>query len=134
MECEAVLIVVYEDLVKNMPLWIPLISKFMGIEATPELTQKVTEKSTKEFMAKYVTLFDEPYERAKKLGRAGDLSQLAPGAKVAVNPHPQKLNADAQQFLQEEWDKTMKPLGYDDYSSFAKVVRERNERIFDVKL
>lgn len=134
LDCEAVLIVVYEDLVKNMELWIALISKFIGIEATPALVQKVVEKSTKQYMAKHVTLFDEPYERAKKLGRAGDLTQLAPGAKVAVDPHPQKLNQEALDFLQEEWDKTMKPLGYHDYPSYAKAMRERNERLFEVKL
>lgn len=133
-ECRSVLIVVYEDLVKNTPKWIHAISQFMGIEATPELIEKVTQQSTKQHMAQYMTLFDEPYERAKQLGRVGDLSQLAPGAKVAVNPHPQQLNATALQFLQDEWSQTMKPLGYEDYSSFAAGMKQRNETILGVTL
>lgn len=134
-DCEAVLVVVYEDLVKNMPKWINIIAQFIGIEhVTPELIDKVTQKSSKNYMAQHMTLFDEPYERAKRLGRAGDLSQLAPGAKVAVNPHPQQLNESARRFLNEQWDSTMKPLGYDSYEAFANVIREENEKRFGVKL
>ena len=39
-------------------------------ERFEELVGKVTKMSTKEYMTKYTTKFDEPYERAKKLNRA----------------------------------------------------------------
>ena len=63
--------------------------------ANDDMMDQVASMSTKDYMAQYVTLFDEPYERAKRLGRAGDLSQLAPGAKVATQTHTQKLNDEA---------------------------------------
>lgn len=128
LNCPSVLILVYEDLVKDMPSSIRMLAKFMGIDASPELIQNVTDMSTKEFMAQHMSKFDEPYERAKKLGRAGDLSQLAPGAKIAVSPHPQKFNDEANQFLADQWKQTMTPLGYADYQSFASIIRETNKK------
>jgi hypothetical protein len=129
-DCPSVLVLVYEDLVKDMPSSIRMLAKFMGIEVSPELVLKVANMSTKEFMAKHMAKFDEPFERAKQLGRAGDLSQLAPGAKVAVSPHPQTLNAAANEFLADQWQQTMLPLGYADYQAFAAVVLETNQKRF----
>jgi hypothetical protein len=129
-DCPSVLVLVYEDLVKDMPSSIRMLAKFMGIEASPELVLKVASMSTKEFMAEHMSKFDEPYERAKQLGRAGDLSQLAPGAKIAVSPHPQTLNAAANELLADQWQQTMLPLGYADYQAFAAAVRESNQKRF----
>lgn len=132
-DCPCVLVLVYEDVVKNMKNSIRYIADFMGLDkddVTDELISKVLSMSTKEFMAEHVTLFDEPYERAKKLGRAGDLSQLAPGAKVALQKHRQQLNGQAQEFLQEKWDETMKPLGYATYQDFATLFQDINRRRF----
>eukprot|EP00977_Amphora_coffeiformis_P016536 scaffold5141_cov169-Amphora_coffeaeformis.AAC.3 len=135
-DCPSVLVLVYEDLVKHMPACIEMIAKFMDLpleQITPELISNVASKSTKEFMARHMSLFDEPYERAKQLGRAGDLSQLAPGAKIAVSTHPQQLNEAAQHFLSTKWQESMKePLGYADYAAFAQVFRERNKARFGV--
>jgi hypothetical protein len=129
--CPSVLVLVYEDLVKNKEDNIHRIADFMGIgPVTPELMAKILAMSTKEFMAQHMTLFDEPYERAKKLGRAGDLSQLAPGAKVAVQTHSQKFNDEALEFLHQKWDEYLKPLGYDTYQDFAECFRDANERRF----
>ena len=88
--------------------------------------------STKDYMAQphILTKFDEPYERAKKLNRAADISQLAPGAKVALGEHKQIMDKKATAFLEDQWQENMKPLGYDDYSAFATAMRERNRRLF----
>jgi len=103
----------------------------MDLHAVPdELVQKVTAMASREYMAQYNTLFDEPYERAAKLGRAGDLSQLAPGDKVATKVHTQTLNDKAEEFLAEQWQKNLAPLGYENYDDFAATFRERNERRF----
>lgn len=130
-DCPSVLLLVYEDLVKNMEENIHRIADFMGLgPVTPELMDKTLAMSTKAFMAQHMTLFDEPYERARTLGRVADLSQLAPGAKVAVQAHPQKFNDEALAFLQQKWDAHMKPLGYDTYEDFAECFRDTNERRF----
>jgi len=130
-DCPSVLVLVYEDLVKDMPRGIRIISQFMDLHAVPdELVQKVTAMASREYMAQYNTLFDEPYERAAKLGRACDFSQLAPGDKVATKVHTQTLNDKAEEFLAEQWQKNLAPLGYENYDDFAATFRERNERRF----
>lgn len=128
-DCPSVLILVYEDLVQNKEEHIRRIADFMGMGGslvTPELMSKVLTMSSKEFMAEHLSLFDEPYERAKTLGRAGDISQLAPGAKVALHSHPQTFNDEALAFLQHKWETYMKPLGYDTYQDFADSFRHAN--------
>lgn len=138
-DCPSVLVLVYEDLVKNMPACIEMIAKFMGFlppeQITTDLISKVASKSTKEFMAQHMSLFDEPYERAKRLGRAADLSQLAPGAKIAVSTHTQTLDEAAKRFLSTRWQETMGgPKGYADYAAFAKMFREKNQARFNVQV
>ena len=130
-DCPAVLVLVYEDLVKDKKASIAMIAQFMGLprdQITPALIDKVASMSTKEFMAEHMSLFDEPYERAKQLGRAADLTQLAPGAKIAVQNHPQTLNQAAEKFLTDRWDATLKPLGYDNYAAFAAEFRQINKK------
>ncbi len=133
LDCPSVLILVYEDfLTDQKPLRIAQLSQFLGISGDEELIQKVDSMSTKEFMAQHMSKFDEPYERAKALNRAADISQLAPGAKVALKTHQQTLNEKATRFLTNRWKDSMEPLGYADYQAFASVVRQRNERLFGI--
>lgn len=130
-DCPSVLVLVYEDLVKDMKSGIAMIAQFMGLppaDITPALIDKVASMSTKKFMAAHMALFDEPYEHAKQLGRAADLSQLAPAPKIAVQTHPQTLNDEAQAFLRQQWDATLKPLGYDDYAAFCNEFRTINQQ------
>ena len=130
-DCPSVLVLVYEDLVRDVPRGVRMISQFMDLPAvSDELVQKITSMASKEYMAQYNTLFDEPYERAKKLGRAGDLSQLAPGDKVATKVHTQKLSEIAKAFLVKQWKENMAPLAYESYAAFAALFRERNEKRF----
>jgi hypothetical protein len=151
LECPSVLILVYEDFLSDMHSQIHRLSKFIGTTTTDgnsgglgekesgcrrtqldnNLIDEVAAMSTKDYMAGRMSKFDEPYERAKALNRAADISQLAPGAKIAVQTHPQKLDATATQFLEDQWRMHMEePLGYGDYEAFAAAVRERNQRLF----
>ena len=149
LECPSVLILVYEDFLSDMHSQIHRLSKFIRTTATDgnsggvsesecrrkqhdnNLVDEVAAMSTKDYMAGHMSKFDEPYERAKALNRAADISQLAPGAKIAVQTHPQRLDATATQFLEDQWHLQMEePLGYGDYEAFAAAVRERNQRLF----
>jgi len=128
-ECPSVLVLVYEDIVKNRKENIQRIANFMNLGPIPmDVMDTILKMSTKEFMAQHMSLFDEPYERAKHFGRAGDLSQLAPGAKIAIQNHSQILNTEAIQFLQDKWDYYMKPLGYDTYQDFANAFRQPEQK------
>jgi len=131
-ECPSVLVLIYEDMVQDMPSSVRMLSKFMGIDVTDALVQEVANMSTKEYMSQYMGKFDEPYERAKQLGRAADLSQFAPGAKIALNKHKQELDTNALEFLKDRWDQTMRPLGYSNYQEFRAAFRETNKQRFGV--
>jgi len=131
--CPCVLVLVYEDLVKDISAGISMISKFMGIDASQQLLDKVASMSTKEYMVQYMSKFEEPFERAKQLGRAADISQLSPVPKVVVSPHPQKLNAAAIDFMDNEWREKMLPLGYTDYQSFANSISDINKKRFNIE-
>ena len=135
MNCPSVLILVYEDFLTDMQSQIRLLSGFVGTTTAgdreeEDLVARVAAMSTKEYMAGHMSKFDEPYERALRLNRAGDPSQLAPGAKIAVQQHKQTFDEGALQFIGDRWSETMGPLGYKDYGAFAGAVRERNKRLF----
>jgi len=133
-DCPSVLVLVYEDLAHRdtKKRCLRLLAQFMDLPDTQDLMDRVAAMSTKEFMAQYNSKFDEPYERACLLGRAGDLSQLAPGNKVAVPNHQHSqtttLNANTLGFLQRQWQQSMQPLGYDNYQAFANTFREINRK------
>lgn len=131
-DCPAVLMLVYEDVVEDMPQAIRQISRFMDCPLPEGDVTTVAFQSTKAFMAQYTSLLDEPYERAKSLNRVGDLSQLAPGPKVVVHDSSPKatLHEAAQAFLTTKWQETMTPLGYHDYDEFVAMIRTRNQRLF----
>lgn len=136
-KCPSVLILVYEDLLSDpsKSSSIRTLARFIGIEDNDderfeELIRKVTRLSTKEYMGQYMTKFDEPYERAKKLNRAGDLSQLHPGAKIALATHKQSFDTEAKAFLDDMWKQNMELLGYENYAAFAHAIRERNRNLF----
>ncbi|OEU07205.1 hypothetical protein FRACYDRAFT_251542 [Fragilariopsis cylindrus CCMP1102] len=92
--------------------------------------------TTKEYMSNYMSKFDEPYERACQLNRSADLSQLAPGNKIATkvqqkHHHPQTFNEEAQQFLINKWKESLTPLGYNNYNDdFCTTIRNRNKHLF----
>jgi hypothetical protein len=134
-DCPSVLVLVYEDLVKHKKACLQIIAQFMVLpfDYDAELLANVARMSTKHYMADHMSIFDEPYERAKALGRSADLSQLAPGAKIASveAPHPQTLSPRALDFLQEQWQKKLGD-NYIDYCAFADVFRKRNEARFGV--
>lgn len=137
MECPSVLMIIYEDFVQQMSSQTRILAKFMDIpemnkdDADNEnLIARTVSMSSKEYMAQHMSKFDEPYERAKSLRRAADISQLAPGAKIAVKKHVQKFDERANSFLEDQWKATMGTLGYEDYDSFCSTVRTRNKRLF----
>jgi len=141
MECPSVLMLVYEDFVGEEERRldnIRTLGKFMGIlnngDSTDDddeaLVARTASMSTKSYMAPLVSKFDEPYERAKELNRAADLTQMAPGAKVALQPHTQIFDERAKIFLEDQWKATMLPLGYENYNTFCDAVRERNRKLF----
>ena len=142
MHCPDVLMIVYEDFVGDEVTRrdnVRLVGKFMGVigdgdadddRDDDDLVERAAAMSTKSYMARYMSKFDEPYERAKGLGRAADVSQLAPGAKIALKRHGQTFDERATRFMDQRWRATMGSLGYRDYDSFCERIRKRNRELF----
>lgn len=143
LNCDDVLILIYEDLLSNMSKVIKLVGQFMGIitndnnpnnndnNTTKHILTMIASMTTKEYMSKYMSKFDEPYERAMKLNRAADISQLAPGDKIATKQHEQIFNEEAKQFLSMKWNESMNDtFGYIDYNDFCNTIRKRNAKLF----
>jgi CRISPR/Cas system endoribonuclease Cas6 (RAMP superfamily) len=165
LDCPDVLILIYEDLVQDMPKAISQIGQFMDVidndndndndngvrvsvssddnnnekqqqqqqQQQEDLISIICSMTTKEYMSTYMSKFDEPYERAKKLNRSADIAQLAPGAKIAVQKHSQSFNEEAKQFLNNRWYESGlgKLYGYNNYNDdFCNTIRKRNKKLF----
>lgn len=118
---------VHEDLVQDTTKCARVMAQFMnladGNNNNQDLIAKVETMSAKTHMTKqHTSKFDEPHERPSTLGHVGDLSQLAPGAKVMVQTHPQVLNAKAHTFLEEKWKQSVAPLLCENVKPFAKRI------------
>ena len=156
--CREVLILVYEDVVQDMPTAIQQIGCFMGLLTSPNTTTEdeetttpttdhvirelITRMTTKDYMAQYMSKFDEPYERAKHFQRSADLCQLAPGHKIRIETNApqthqqqQQFSNEAHEFLTTQWNKTMNNkdtdnCNYASYHDFVETIRKRNTSLF----
>jgi len=135
------------------------IGSFMGLLTSPNTTEEdttthttdnvirelITRMTTKDYMAQYMSKFDEPYERAKHFNRSADLCQLAPGHKIRIEtnaPHThqkqqqqQQFSNEALEFLKAQWNKTMNNkdtdnCNYASYHDFVETIRKRNTSLF----
>lgn len=142
--CDSMLVVVYEDLVSgddddDASSCVRTLSRFLldDVDADDAAdhvdVDEILRMSSKEYMSKFTHKFDEPYERVKELGRAADMSQFSPGAKVVTKAHEDVLNNDAKEFLRRRWEETMAPLGYANYEEFADHFRRRNKERFSAR-
>jgi len=130
-DCSSVLVLVYEDLVKDMATQIRLIADFIGVVPSPELIERVTAMSTKDFMSKYESQLDESWvhERAKKLDRSPHPEMWTAAPRVVVNKHKDGLSDEAQKFLEDQWREKFAPdTGFETYEEFSRFFSERNAK------
>jgi len=131
-----ILILCYEDFLQDTKRHIPLIAKFMGLPAPDEkLIATVLEMSSKDFMTKHMSKFDESwcYEQLIAHGthnRPDDFSKSNRVSK-AVN-----VDEKVEEFLKEKWDEIMIPAtGHNNYADFANDIRNlTNQRFLDFGL
>mmetsp|Transcript_47261 Transcript_47261/g.71501 ORF Transcript_47261/g.71501 Transcript_47261/m.71501 type:complete len:323 (-) Transcript_47261:165-1133(-) len=129
-DCPSVLIVVYEHMVKDLPSTVRMLAKFMNVDLKEETVQKVASMGTKEFMAQHMDKFEEPYERAKQLGRIADLSHCSPADKVNLKKHNHELDDEGIFFLEKQWNKHMGSYDCETYEDFADMIQEQNNERF----
>jgi len=128
-----VLVLVFEDLIKDLPGHLPLIASHLGLECTPEIMEAVVGSSVKSFMQKHTSKFDASwaYEKMKELNRLPPekLDCNRPATRVTNRSTERiadlELNPEATAFLRRMWEERAAPAtGCDNYGAMAAEVRE----------
>jgi len=125
---ENVLVLVFEDLVKDPKKWIPVIADFMGIPCSPKLVDRVAEMSSKKFMAKHSEKFDESwsYKRLMEVGRvsAETAEQAKQSSHVTDGKHGEFSVKSKREFDRVWKERMYVKTGMKTYSDMQVSLRE----------
>jgi hypothetical protein len=121
-----VLVLVFEDLIADLPAQIPRIAKFMGVEELDnETIERVAAKCQKAFMIEHGSKFDEPWAFVKmqEVGRIKDHSPFQPTPRVTAG-HKDKYDRQAADFLDAQWrDHVFTHTGCSSYQEMVEALR-----------
>ena len=128
-----VLVLVFEDLIRDLPGHLPLIAAHMGVPCGPEVMEQVTRVSSKSFMQEHQSKFDASwaYERMKSLGKLPKekLDCNKPATRVTARSAHKKsglqLNARASAFMERKWaEEVASCTGCTTYKQLADSIRD----------
>jgi len=106
-----ILVLVFEDLVKDPKKWIPVIADFMGIPSSPTLVARVADMSSKEFMAKHQEKYDESWAHQRLI----EVGRLSLDQTEQSRPSPHITSGNHGEFTVEskmEFDRVWKERVY----------------------
>ncbi|GMH41172.1 hypothetical protein BSKO_09082 [Bryopsis sp. KO-2023] len=129
----------YEDMVKDLPACIELVSKFLGIGVgDAELLDLVVKQSSFEFMRTHwekfddrplKVLFNSSWGRPPTAGIGGENAKVSKG-----NRAPVKFSDAVQEKFNLKWDATVKSVsGYGNYKEMREGVNKEFGRKFGMK-
>ena len=127
-----VLVLVFEDLIRDLPGHLPLLAAHMGVPCDSALVEAVTRVSSKQFMKDHASKFDASwaYERMKALGRLPKekLDCNRPAARVTARSvgmlSDLEMNAEAAALMRRRWDEGVAPrTGCASYVELAAAIR-----------
>ena len=105
-----VLYIAYEDMKLNLPAAVRRIARFMGLDPSRILQQKVVEQASFEFMSRHRGKFQERVP-------GGVLEMVVTGR---VGDAKQNISAELQSELDEAWHRYVTPvLGYENYDQLV---------------
>ena len=122
-----VLVVVFEDLVKDIRGHLPTLSKFLGLNVSDDHLDAIAKLSSKEEMMKNISKFDESWthERLKTLNRAKEPDCFQPSPRVTSGSDISTLSKETIQFLEDRWKEVIATsTGIRNYEELATIVRE----------
>jgi len=129
---ENVLIICYEDFLKQTKRYIPLIANFIGLDPpTEELIAEVLRMSSRKFMTEHISIFDESWVHGKliAIGSHKNPDEFLPCQRVG-NSEP--VNEEVKEFLRKKWEEKMKETNFKTYSAFRDEIRKDTEERFAV--
>lgn len=128
-----VLVVVFEDLVKDIRGHLPTLSKFLGLTVSDSHLDAIAHLSSKQEMLTNISKFDESWthERLKALNRSKEPDCFKPSPRVTSGSDPSTLSEDTIQFLDDRWKEVIETsTGIKNYEELADIVRkEFNKRV-----
>ena len=103
-----VLVVPYEDAVKDPKTWIQKTADFIGVDCDAALVEDVVKHSDKQYMLDHVSQFDDHWiaQQQAKVGRTTCRMQTASKVTQGAYDKPEGL----EEKMQEKWDLIVKPV------------------------
>lgn len=117
-----VLMICFEDLVKDKALWVRAVGRFMGVEVTDELVETVMELSSKDFMKAHGTKFDES-AIADELNAGGEFSgaEFKEASRVSTHKRVEPSQA-VRDWIDQRWKSVVTPST--GMSTYAEMCRQ----------
>ena len=109
------LLIEFKDLVARKEKWIPIIGAFMGLEVSSNLTSVVARMTSKEFMEKHMSKFDES-AIVDEINSAGNI-MFPVQASPRVTRTTRTFSAELREEIQAQWNEQVLPvLGFATYT------------------
>ena len=122
-----VLVVIFEDLVKDIRGHLPALSKFLGLNITDRHLDEIARHASKDEMLKNISKFDESWtnKRLIALNRSPHPEVFEESPRVTSGSDPSVLSMETIQFLDDRWKEIIESSsGIKNYDEFASIVRE----------
>lgn len=118
-----VLLLCYEDLVGDRARWARAIAQFMGVDAPPELLERVVRMTSKGFMLAHGSRFDGA-GYSDLINEKGRITIKWEGSVKVMNASYADLPAAATEQLQREWAQQVAPsTGFQSYAEMRAAWR-----------
>jgi hypothetical protein len=124
----SVLVVVYQDLVKDMRAYAKLIAHFMGVPVSDALVDRACAMSTKEAMVQHDDKMNETwvYNRVTALRRSPDVQDWKPASRIAAT-HNHDMDQDGLDLIDKQWRARVETrTGMRSYTDMASYFRQKN--------
>ena len=125
-----VLVVVFEDLIKDIRGHLPALSRFLGLDVSEEYLDKIATLCSKENMMNNVTKFDESWtsQKLKTMNRK-NYDHFLPAPRITSGAGPTILDQKAMALIDECWKENMENVtGFQSYEAFAQTIRKEYSR------
>jgi hypothetical protein len=133
-DCSSVLVLVYEDLVRDLAGHARLLADHLGVAASDELIARVARECSKEGMLKHVSKLDDSWASRRMQAIQGEKYDPSwnAAAKVVADNGPTKtaevLDQHSLSWLQDKWASIVTPAtGLASYADMAAAFRQRNQ-------
>ena len=121
-----VLVVVFEDLAKDIRGHLPTLSKFLGLKISDGHLDEIAKLASKESMMNNISKFDESWthERLTSLKRSTYPDCFKPSPRVTQGSDPSILSEETIHFLDSRWKEVIEASsGIKNYEELASIVR-----------